>query len=240
MILPDLVAHANIMVKVLEKGAEKGAAVEVKDIVKKFGIDALGSIVFGIEINTLEGNNQEFLNYTKNITAMNWKRIAEHVVDKRILRFLRVRISDPAMQNFIIETINTSLEYRKKNNITRNDIFGYMQQKTDYEIKDGQLTKNGKLSKIQMMINLRTFFGGGFETSSSAASFALFELSRNQDIQDRLRQNIRDCLKKHEQLTYEAIMDMEYLDWTVCGKCSKIRSRRLHDDSLGDMSIGSL
>ena len=62
------------------------------------------------------------------------------------------------------------------------------------------------------------FFNAGFETSSTTMTFSLYELSLHQDIQDRLRQEIDVVLQKHGgKITYEGILEMEYLDKVVSG-----------------------
>lgn len=72
------------------------------------------------------------------------------------------------------------------------------------------------------------FFLAGFETSATAITFALLELALNQDVQDKLRNDITEVLEQHDgEITYEAIMDMKYLDMTIHGKffkCCSIRS----------------
>jgi cytochrome P450 family 6 len=63
------------------------------------------------------------------------------------------------------------------------------------------------------------FFLAGFETSSSALTFALFEMSRRPELQQRARQEIEKVLQQHEgQLTYQALLDMKYLDWILQGE----------------------
>jgi hypothetical protein len=63
------------------------------------------------------------------------------------------------------------------------------------------------------------FFVGGFQTSSTTMTFSLYELSLHPEIQDRVREEIDDVLKKHDgKITYEAIQEMEYLDKVVAGK----------------------
>lgn len=49
--------------------------------------------------------------------------------------------------------------------------------------------------------------------------FALYELSLNPDIQEKLREDIQEVLKKHDgKLTYEAMLDMKYLQMVIDGK----------------------
>lgn len=57
------------------------------------------------------------------------------------------------------------------------------------------------------------FFLAGFETSSSVATFALYELAINQDIQVCLRKEIEEAVAKYGgEVTYESIQEMKYLD----------------------------
>jgi cytochrome P450 family 6 len=49
-------------------------------------------------------------------------------------------------------------------------------------------------------------------------SFALYELALHPEIQNRLRAEITQVLKKHNrQLTYDGIQEMVYLDMVVSG-----------------------
>ena len=57
------------------------------------------------------------------------------------------------------------------------------------------------------------FFLAGFETSSTTMSNALYELALNISIQDKLRNEIHNELKKNDgKLTYESVKHMTYLD----------------------------
>jgi cytochrome P450 family 6 len=63
------------------------------------------------------------------------------------------------------------------------------------------------------------FFNAGFETTSGAMTFGLYELARNPDIQERVRNEIDTVLGRHGgNITYEAISEMEYLDKVVSGE----------------------
>lgn len=49
--------------------------------------------------------------------------------------------------------------------------------------------------------------------------YRLYELAVNQSIQNKLRSEITSVLQRHDgKLTYEAMMDMPYLDQVINGK----------------------
>lgn len=62
------------------------------------------------------------------------------------------------------------------------------------------------------------FFAAGFETASSTMAFCLYELARNQEVQEQLYREVSDVLAKHEgQLTYQAMQDMSYMEQVING-----------------------
>lgn len=62
------------------------------------------------------------------------------------------------------------------------------------------------------------FFIAGFHTSSSAMTFALYELARHPEMQERVRKEIDDVLEKSNGLiTYENIKEMTYLQQVTDG-----------------------
>ena len=63
------------------------------------------------------------------------------------------------------------------------------------------------------------FLLGGYETSGSTLSFALYELALHPEIQQGLRAEILQVLSEHGgKLTYDGIQDMSYLDMVVSGE----------------------
>lgn len=69
------------------------------------------------------------------------------------------------------------------------------------------------------------FFVAGFETSSSAFTLALYELALNESVQTTLQKEIDKVLEKYNnKLSYEALMEMEYLDWVIQGNSIYVAS----------------
>ncbi|XP_032451661.1 probable cytochrome P450 6a14 [Nasonia vitripennis] len=57
------------------------------------------------------------------------------------------------------------------------------------------------------------FFAAGFETSSTTMSHAMYELALNQDIQDKLREEVNATFAENDaKLSYDSVRSMIYLD----------------------------
>ena len=70
-----------------------------------------------------------------------------------------------------------------------------------------------------MVAQVAALLIAGFETSASILVFGLYELVFHPDIQARLRTEIQETLNRNnQQITYEAVQEMKYLDMVVSGK----------------------
>lgn len=57
-------------------------------------------------------------------------------------------------------------------------------------------------------------------------SFALYELGRNQEVQQRVYEEIKGVSARHDnKFTYEALQDMTYLECVIHGKQLFARKR---------------
>lgn len=62
-------------------------------------------------------------------------------------------------------------------------------------------------------------FSNRFETSSTTMTFALYELALNPDVQQKLRDDIKSVLSRHDnKLNYDAMLEMKYLQMVIDGK----------------------
>ena len=76
-----------------------------------------------------------------------------------------------------------------------------------------------KLSFMEAAAQAFVFFLAGFETSSGTIIHCLYELSMNQEIQEKTRTDIKENLDKNNGvLTYDILQNMNYLNKVVCGK----------------------
>lgn len=100
---------------------------------------------------------------------------------------------------------------RREKNLVRNDLFQILMKVQDEAIENGE-----DFSFERVAAEMTLFFAAGYETSATLTSFTLFELARNQDIQEKLRDEIRREIGEGE-VTYEKLFGMKYLGAVLDG-----------------------
>ncbi|KMY88335.1 LOW QUALITY PROTEIN: uncharacterized protein Dsimw501_GD22640 [Drosophila simulans] len=190
----------------------QGAVLELHDLMARYTTDVIGSCAFGTECNSLRDPQAEFRQVGRRLfqnsnRSIRWRIFRMTYLSSLVKLGLPVRIFHPDITKFFNRIVRETVELREREHIRRND---FMDLLLDLRRQERKRTHHG-----QMAAQVFVFFVAGFETSSSNMSYALFELAKNQDVQQKLRMEINDSLAKHGKLTYEAMMEMPYLDQTI-------------------------
>jgi len=141
---------------------------------------------------------------------------------KGLARKLHVTETNKEVSEFFLSTIKQTVDYRKANKVDRNDFM-------DLLLK---IRNDGKeLTFDEIAAQSFVFWLAGFETSSSTATFCLYLLSLNPESQTTLRNEIKTVLSRHNnQITYEAMQEMKYLQMVIDGELIALSNRRFADD----------
>lgn len=208
----------------VEEMCKTGEPGDIKRILARFTTDVVGNCGFGIECNSIEDEDSEFFRKGQQIFA----EAPDPPLFKTLLIFLGLmKIQPPVdikpIENFFRNMVKDTIEYREKNKVIRKDFLHLMIQLKNKGIIT-ELTHDNEDIFVKtvdhevMSLNEITgqcllFFNAGFETSSTTMSFALLELTQNQDVQDKLRKEVREVFKKHDgKLSYDALQEMTYCD----------------------------
>lgn len=71
----------------------------------------------------------------------------------------------------------------------------------------------------EMAAQCLVFFLAGYETSSTTMTFALFEMSLNPEIQEKVREELFRVLKKFDnKICYDSIRELDYMQQVIDGK----------------------
>ncbi|XP_039312728.1 probable cytochrome P450 6a14 isoform X2 [Solenopsis invicta] len=210
------------LVKHLESKAQVRESVEIKDIIGRFMTDVIMSTAFGVKSNCIEEPNNEYRVQGKKIFNLSSIKIAMTFCVPQIMDFFSIPLLPRSVTNFYMNMFRENVENRKANHIVRHDFMNLLIQLMERGFVDPEDNKTiinessiNKLTMTEATAQSFAFFGAGFETSSSTVTFALYELSQYQDIQDKTRNEIDEVLAKHGELTYDAVNDMTYLQKVI-------------------------
>ncbi|XP_062534936.1 probable cytochrome P450 6a14 [Armigeres subalbatus] len=199
---------------------ERKEPVEVALQATKFTCDVIGSCAFGLTCNALQGDSTELLDIADEIfnprpMQMLWMVLLMSFQDLAIK--LRLKQTSAHIESYFVDVVKKTVEHREKNNISRPDFLQLlMQLKTKGTIDENEEDSKEKFTMNDVIAQAFLFFFGGFETSSKALSFALFELAYSQEIQNKAREEVQRVLSNHGGLiTYEALKDMIYVEQIV-------------------------
>lgn len=205
--------------------AEQSPEVELKELLAQFTTDVIGNTAFGIECDTMAHPESEFRRAGKLVVEFtpleNMKQLLLMAFPEAC-RKLRMRQFKPEVTRIIMKMLRETVRYREENKIKRNDFLSLLLQiKNDGKL-EGESQELGKMSFNELAAQVFLFFIAGFETSSSTMTFAFYELAQNQDIQQRVREEVQEVLKRHGgEMTYEAACELHYLDQVINGKNEK-------------------
>ncbi|EFN89240.1 Cytochrome P450 6a2 [Harpegnathos saltator] len=216
---PIMMQCSENLLKNLTNIIHTNNVVDIKEVFANFTTDTIMSVAFGIESNCLRERNNEFRHWRKKImeTSGFWNTLYMFV--PQVLDFFSISNTNRGVEKFFIKLFRDNIEYREDYNVVRHDFMnlliqlmekGYVEP-DDEKDKVNISSNTNKLTMLQATAQAFVFFIAGFETSSSTATYCLYELAQNQDIQDKVRQEIDETLKKYGELTHDAMNEMTYL-----------------------------
>lgn len=199
--------------------SERNEPIDSKDILSRFNIDIIGSCAFGLECNSFKGKESEFREQGKKLFLINWwnkLRFMMITMAPDISRNLGVPLFDRKLTNFYLNIVKNVVKYRENNEVNRND---FIQILVDLKNNNNQEGGSHNLTVEEIAAQSFVFFVAGYETASTVMNYCLFELAQNEEIQERVRDEILKTLKKHDgKVTYESVMETKYLGQVIDGK----------------------
>ncbi|XP_063930135.1 cytochrome P450 6a2-like isoform X2 [Zophobas morio] len=221
MMFQTLVDCVPYFLEKIETDRVNQKPIDIKETLGCFTTDIIGSCAFGLECNTFKEENSPFREYGRKFFEMSRFSMLKTIFSMNfpnVARTLGVSLTPKDISNFFIKVVNDTVTCREKNNFTRKD---FMQLLIDLKnnklaVENGYKHDGNTLTNEEIAAQSFVFFIAGFETSSTTMTFALYELSKNHEIQDRVRNEINTVLAKYDgKITYEAIQEMKYMDLVI-------------------------
>lgn len=205
---------AQNMVKYVKNSPEATSedGMEAKELGGRFTTDAVATCAFGLEAKSFEDTHSEFREMGRKFMNQDFITGLKHMclfILPSMAKILRVKLVPAEVEKWFQNVILETVKYREENKVVRND---YLDMLMTLKAKNPKTFTNKEICAQAM-----TFYGDGFETSSTVICFALYHLGRNPDVQQKLYEEIQETLKKHNELNYDAILEMKYLDKVFSG-----------------------
>ncbi|XP_014611675.1 PREDICTED: probable cytochrome P450 6a13 [Polistes canadensis] len=188
---------------------KKNEPIECRDLMARYTTDVIGSCAFGLNINAINDDNNEFRQMGKRIFRNDLKTYVKELVRNTpwLYNIIGRLLVDIDVEKFFIRITTEMIDYRKRNNIRRHDFMDVLTNLKDLQ-RLGDLELTDGILAAQAIV----FFAAGFETSSATLCNAMYELAMNHTIQTKLRKEIKEVLESNDgKITYDCLKEMKYL-----------------------------
>ncbi|XP_023022600.1 cytochrome P450 6k1 isoform X2 [Leptinotarsa decemlineata] len=203
------------LVRHIAKIMEKTDVMDARHEATLYGAEVITSTAFGLKGDCFEDENSGFKKAAERIFDFNDRSRAIatscYMMFHSLVHIFRLKFVEPRSEKFLKDEFFKTVKYRQENNITRSDFVDILMN----------LKKNNKVNEVQMddekmVAQAITFFIAGFETTSATISFSLYELAKNPEIQEKVREEVSPIFDEHEFIPYETVnTGMAYTGWVM-------------------------
>ncbi|XP_059752927.1 cytochrome P450 3A24-like isoform X1 [Balaenoptera ricei] len=214
---PIISQIGDMLVRNLKKEAEKGKPISMKDFFGAYSMDVITGIAFGVNIDSLNNPQDPFVEYSKKILKFNLLSplllsIVFFPFLTPVLEALNITLFPKSSLNFLTKSVKRIKESRLKDKQThRVDFLQLMINSQNSKETDTHKV----LSDTELMAQSIIFIFAGYETTSNSLSFIIYELATHPDVQQKLQEEIDATFPNKAPPTYEALVQMEYLDMVL-------------------------
>lgn len=196
---------------------QKSEPLDIKDVLQCFTTDVIGSCAFGLDCNSFKNTNSDFIvNGKRAFKATRFELLQRFFLFNfpNFSRKLGMKIVPESVSKFYMDIVRQTVELRQNSKSFRKDFIQIL-----IDLKNKHQDSGSGLTVEEIAAQAFVFFIAGFETSSTAMTFCLFELAQNQEVQRKVRDELYIVLEKYGgNLTYEAIQELKYMEMAIDGK----------------------
>lgn len=199
-----------------EAGGEGGAEIDISETCKQYTIQLILETVYGIESDCIGHPENIFCRVAPAImTKKRWEVVKDlfQITFPNISRKLHLKFYRKELGDFFTKLSHDTMKHREANEELRNDFMALLMK-----LHQGGQANDEALTKNQVAAQAFIFFFGGFETTALTLAYTLYELALNQDIQEKVREEMEKVFTEHDEcFTYEALQEMPYLNQVING-----------------------
>ncbi|XP_008162940.2 cytochrome P450 3A21-like [Chrysemys picta bellii] len=221
---PIMMHYGKVLVRNVQKQVEKDEPIAVKDVFGAYSMDVITSTSFGVNIDSMNNPQDPFVKEAKKLVKFDvfsplFVLISIFPFLTPLLDMLNVNIFPNDALEFFTRSVIKIKEKRKRDTpMNRVDFLQLMidsqNLNTSHE-SNGLNHPNKVLTDTEILAQAIIFIFAGYETTSSILGYIVYSLATHPDVQQKMQEEIDSVLPNQAPLTYDALMQLEYVDMTV-------------------------
>ncbi|XP_015284767.1 PREDICTED: cytochrome P450 3A19-like [Gekko japonicus] len=221
---PIIVHHAKSLMKNIQAKAEREELLDIKDLFGAYSMDVVTSTSFGVTTDSMNNPKDPFVKEAQKLVKFDFASplfVLLYVFPflTPLLRKMGMSIFPRDATKFFAKSVAKIKANREKGSETRRvDFLQLMidsQKSNTTNGSNGVAHSNKALTDSEILAQAIIFIFAGYEATSNILGYLAYELAIHPDVQQKLQEEIDSALPNKAPLTYEAVMQMEYLDMAV-------------------------
>ena len=226
------------LIKTMDSFAINKEDFEAKECLGKYSMDTIASCAFGVDAQSFTNDKSLFVQYAKNIFHQDVTQGLKLVftlllpfgLGKRILNAMGKSVFFRVTEtHFFYDVLKESLKLRKQSNQRRNDLVDLMldaikgdldsaddkdEEQFEKDAKFKHTAKRGTFDELEIVATAMVLLVAGYDTTGSALAYCCYDLSKNPEVQDKLRSEVEEVCDTDDdqEITYDQLQSMTYLD----------------------------
>ncbi|CAL8298306.1 unnamed protein product [Merluccius merluccius] len=214
-IFPIVERYADRLVKTIDEKL-LGQSVDVKKFVASYSMDVMASAAFSVDTDTTNNPESTLSIQLKNLLKFKiWPFFVLFVLPFTVPLFSLIGLSlmNKHSVDFFYKLIKRFKHEHKDDKSVHSDFLQLMIESEiqESDIKDGVEPSKG-LTDPEILSQAFIFLFGGYDTTSTTLAYILYSMALNPDVLRTLQHEIDVNFPKDSPVSYEALMNMEYLD----------------------------
>uniref|UniRef100_A0A8B9KPY2 unspecific monooxygenase n=1 Tax=Astyanax mexicanus TaxID=7994 RepID=A0A8B9KPY2_ASTMX len=197
--------------------------VQIKDVFAPFSMDVVASASFSVDIDSINNPDEPFAAHFKNI--FNFSFFSPLLLILTLFPSAAGLLGKVGFKTFSksdLEFFYTSLKKLKEqhNNMNHKRV-DFLKLMIQSKISDNQTESVSDeqpvkgLTDHEILSQSFIFMVGGYETTSTALTFLLYNLATNPDCLNKLVEEIDETFPHGAPVTYDALIKLEYLEMVI-------------------------
>ncbi|KAM9179256.1 cytochrome P450 3A9-like [Mergus octosetaceus] len=220
---PIMKHYGEVLVKNVQKRVEKDNSIPMKDIFGSYSMDVVTSTSFGVNIDSMNNPKDPFVREMKKLVKFDFFDPVFIVSFAfpflcPLLAKMNVSVLPSDAVDFFMRSISKIKQDREKETQKGRVDFLQMMIESQKSPTNGNNEVNHAykaLTDMEVLSQAFIFIFAGYEPTSNTLCYLAYELALHPDVQQKLVDEIDSAFPNKAPLTYEAVMQLEYLEMTM-------------------------